>query len=153
MSKLDIFLFIHVLAAASWVGGGIMVQLYGNRFMKANDPNLMRQFGETTEFIGTKFFMPASILTLVFGILLVNEIGFEYTEPFVIYGIAAVAFSALVGAIYLGPESGKIGALIAEKGPEDPEAQRRVARLINVSRFELLILIGAVFMMTVKPGT
>jgi hypothetical protein len=57
-----------------------------------------------------------------------------------------------VGAIYLGPESGRIGKLVAERGPEDGEVRTRMDRVLLVSRIELVVLVSVVFAMTTKPG-
>jgi hypothetical protein len=45
-----------------------------------------------------------------------------------------------------------LGRAIEERGPDDPEYQRRLARIFLVSRIELLLLILVVLDMTVKPG-
>ncbi len=120
MSAFEFYLFAHVLAAVVWVGGGVIVQIFGAKFSSAQDPKLMAAFGETAEKVGQRVFMPASILTLLFGILLVTETGFEFSDPFVVYGIAAIAISAITGAAYLGPESGKLGVLMTEEGTDGP---------------------------------
>jgi hypothetical protein len=42
--------------------------------------------------------------------------------------------------------------MVEERGPDDPEYRRRLARIFLVSRIELLLLILVVLDMTVKPG-
>ena len=57
----------------------------------------------------------------------------------------------LVGAAFLGPESGKISAAAAD--PEQaPALQARINRFILVTRIDLLILLIAVWAMVTKPG-
>jgi hypothetical protein len=56
------------------------------------------------------------------------------------------------GRSHLGPTSGKLGKLIEEKGPDDPEAQKTLARILAVSRVDLLVLLLIVIDMVVKPG-
>jgi hypothetical protein len=70
----------------------------------------------------------------------------------VAFGFAGWLFSAIVGSAYLGPESGRLSKLVEERGPEDPEYLRRLARIFFVSRIELIILIIVVLDMTIKPG-
>jgi hypothetical protein len=53
---------------------------------------------------------------------------------------------------YLGPESGRLSKLAADRSPDDPEYQRRIRRIFLISRIELLALILVVVDMTVKPG-
>jgi hypothetical protein len=90
------------------------------------------------------------LLVLVFGFLLVQEADLGY--PFwVVFGLAVFAFTFLSGALFLGPESGRIGKLTDERGAADPEVQRRIRRILVYSRFDLLLLVLAVVFMTIKP--
>jgi hypothetical protein len=57
----------------------------------------------------------------------------------------------IVGAGFLGPESGRIGKIIEREGLESPEAQWRIARILLISRAELVILLTVVVNMVVKP--
>ena len=69
------------------------------------------------------------------------------------FGLAVFfAASFIAGAAFLGPESGRLAKLTAEKGAEDPDVQRRIRRVVMVSRIELVLLIAIVFDMVVKPG-
>ena len=56
-----------------------------------------------------------------------------------------------MGALFLGPESGRIGKLIDERGAADPEVRRRITRILVYSRFELLLLVLVVVDMVIKP--
>ena len=38
MTLFKVLLFVHVLAAAAWVGGGLFAFLLGWRLRRANDP-------------------------------------------------------------------------------------------------------------------
>jgi hypothetical protein len=42
--------------------------------------------------------------------------------------------------------------MVDQRGPEDPEYQRRLSRIFLISRIELLALILVVLDMAVKPG-
>lgn len=57
-----------------------------------------------------------------------------------------------VGLLFLGPETGRLGALLEESGAGNPEYKRRLARILNVSRGELLLLVGVVFLIITKVG-
>ena len=69
------------------------------------------------------------------------------------YGLVIIGVSIVTGAGFLGPESGRIGKLIDSKGDDDDEVPRRMRRLLWVSRAELALLVSAVLVMTLKPGT
>ncbi len=95
--------------------------------------------------------MPASIVVLAAGIWMVATSGWNFTDLWIILGLIGIAFSATVGAAFLGPESGRIGQLSAERGDDDPEVQRRINRIFLVSRVELVLLISVVLVMALKP--
>lgn len=152
MNVFKLLLLIHILGAIVWVGGGVTIQFLGSRAVRSADPAVMQRFGSETEWIGMHVFIPASLVVLATGIGLVLK-KWNWEDPFVVVGLIGIAFSIIVGAAFLGPESDRVGKLTAEKGPADPEVKKRISRLLNVSRFELLVLVVVVFFMTVKPGT
>lgn len=144
------YLLVHVLMAVVWVGGAVMLQLFGARILEGGDPGRLAAFAKDASWVGTRIFAPASLLILVFGILLVEEADIGY--PFwVVFGLGVFAFSFFSGAIFLGPESGRVGNLIDERGAADADAQRRIRRIIVYARFELLLLVLVVVDMVIKP--
>ena len=60
---------------------------------------------------------------------------------------------SLTGAGFIGPESGRIGRLIAERGPADAEVQQRIRRVFVISRIDLVVLGVVVADMVFKPGS
>lgn len=143
-------LWVHVFATVVWVGGGVALQLYAFRIVRARDPARLAGFAKDTEWIGTRLFFPASVLVLAFGFVLVEEGNWGY--PFwVVFGLAVLGLSALAGMGFFGPESGRIGKLVEAHGVEHPEAQARIRRILVLSRIELALLVAVVFDMVVKP--
>jgi uncharacterized membrane protein len=143
---------IHVLAVVIWVGGAFVVQFFAVRAQRADDPARVALFAKDAEWVGQGVFMPASLVVLASGIWAVIEGSWSWGDVWVLWGLGGAAFSAVLGATFLGPESGRIGALIGERGASDPEAQRRISRIYAVSRIELVILFSVVLVMVIKPG-
>jgi hypothetical protein len=144
------YLMVHILMAVVWVGGAHMIQLFSARILKGGDPVRLAAFAKDASWIGSHIFAPASLILLIFGFLLVEEADIGY--PFwIIFGLAVFAFSFFSGALFLGPESGRIGKLIEERGASDGEVQRRIKRILVYSRFELLLLVLVVVDMAIKP--
>lgn len=144
---------IHVLFAVIWVGGAATVQVLVTRLARANEPARLAAFAKDVEWVGKRMFMPSSLIVLAAGIWMVVISGWNFSDLWIIFGLVGIAFSATVGSAFLGPESGRIGKLIDERGPEDSEVQSRLARIFVVSRVELVILLLIVINMVVKPGT
>jgi uncharacterized membrane protein len=153
MTTLDDWLIaIHILCAVIWVGGAFLTQLYGLRAVSPQGEISLGPFSREAEFIGQRTFLPASLILLGTGIWLVAREIFQL-EFWNIYGLVVIAFSIVTGAGFLGPESGRIGKLVAAKGDDDPEVTRRIQRLLMVSRVELALLVSVVLVMALKPGT
>jgi hypothetical protein len=109
---------------------------------------------QDVEWIGSRILTPSAVLVVIFGFGLLSEYdgAYELSQTWVWLGLAAFAASAILGAGFLGPESGRIGGLAEERGADDPEVQRRSRRLLLFSRIELLVLFAIVLDMVAKPG-
>jgi len=151
MTTYEFLLFAHLLFVVTWVGTDICLQVLSFRAMAAG-PQRTIEFTADVEWLGTRLLIPSSLLVLVFGVLLVNHVGFEFGDTWVILGLAGFAFSAIVGSAFLGPESGRISKLGAERPADDPEVQARIRRILLVSRIELVILVLVILDMVLKPG-
>ena len=151
MDAYEIFLFGHLLGVIAWVGTNIGLTFLTLR-VKARGPESTMEFAHDVNWLGTRLQMPASLLVLVFGFLLVNKVGYSLGDAWISFALAVYLFSFILGAGFLGPESGRIAAIAEERGPTDPEAQRRLGRVLLLGRIELVLLILVVLDMVVKPG-
>ena len=151
METLDDWLVaIHILSAVIWVGGSFTMQLFAIR-AQGHGPQAMAVFSKDTEIIGQRTFLPASLILLGTGIWLVSRDVFTL-DDWVVYGLIVIGISIVTGAGFLGPESGRLGKLIDERGGDDAEVQRRIKRMFLVSRIELVLLFSVVLVMALKPG-
>jgi uncharacterized membrane protein len=142
-------LFVHVSMAIIWIGGGLMMQLFGVRAAMSHDPSRMAAIGEDIEWIANRVFIPASLLAFLSGVLLVIESDFYgFGDDWIVIALVLYATTFLAGVLFLGPESGRVGRLTAEGSPE---AGPRTMRLIMLSRLDLVLLFLIVYDMTVKP--
>ena len=153
MDLFELLLTIHVLAAVIWVGGATITQVFAVRANRSDDPTKIAGFARDAEWVGTRIFLPMSLILVATGFGIVADAEFyELGEAWIIIGLAAWAASVVTGAAFLGPESGRIAAAIDRDGPESPDAQRRISRIFVISRIELLVLMIIVVDMVVKPG-
>jgi hypothetical protein len=113
----------------------------------------MASFANDIAWAGTRVFAPASLLVIVVGIAMVLvEPAWDFGQLWIMLALVAVAISFITGATFLGPESGRIGKLIEERGPEDPEVVRRIGRTLVISRIDYVVLLLVVVLMVFKPG-
>ena len=148
----ELLLFLHILMAITWVGGALATQFFALRMVDGTSPETQASFAKSSEWVGKRIFMPASLILLLTGIGLTVEGDWGFSSAWILIGLGAYLFSFVSGAFFLGPETGRLGKAMEEKGPADPEVQQRIKRLFTFSRIELVVLIVVVFDMAVKPG-
>lgn len=152
MSLYEFLLFVHILMAVTWVGGGIAIQVLAIRATRAKDPVRTAAVSADAEWMGLRVFLPASILLLVSGIWAASEGNWDFGQAWISIGFGAFLFSFFLGMTFLGPESGRIKQLVRERSYEDPEVQRRIGRILLFSWIELVVLLVAIWAMVAKPG-
>ena len=150
MTWYSFLLFVHISMAIVWIGGGVMIQLFALRAVKAG-PARAAAFATDVEWIANRTLIPSSLLAVVSGILLVVEGPWSFGDDWIVIGLVLFGITFVAGITFLGPESGRLGKLIAEQGLESPEAGRRLGRIILFSRLDLVLLFLIVFDMAVKP--
>jgi uncharacterized membrane protein len=145
------FKSVHVVAAVIWVGGGFMIQAFAFRIRRTGDARRQAEFAKDTEVIGTRVFIPATWVLLLAAIGMMVNLHLSWGQNWIVLGLVAFALSFAVGAGFLGPEGGRIAAVIERDGPGSPEAQARIRRILLISRCELVVLLTVVVNMVVKP--
>ena len=152
MGWYEFLLFAHIAMAAIWVGGGVAIQFFALRIMKATDPMRMADFGQDVEWVGNRVFIPASGLAVVSGVLLVIESDFwGFGDDWIVIGLILFGITFLAGALFFGPESGRLGKLAETEGPTSPAVQAKMQRLLALSRADLMVLFMIIFVMATKP--
>jgi hypothetical protein len=141
--------YVHVCAII-WVGGAFFAQLLAIRAARRR-PDRPAQDRASIAYLGQRVFLPASILLFVAGIILVSQ-RWAFSNLWVSISMVLWLVSALVGALYLGPTSAKVGAVFAAEGPTSVAGRAGLDRLFLVARLELVSFAIVVFMMVVKPG-
>ncbi len=149
------FKFVHVLSAVVWVGGACIVQVYAFLAVRTNDPVRVAAFAGDTEFVGTRIFIPSSLILLVSGVFTVHESGggWSYSQGWVQFGLAIIVLSIAVGAGYLGPESGRIARPPRAAASSRPRCRRASAASSSCRGSSSCCCCAVIFDMVVKPGT
>jgi uncharacterized membrane protein len=147
----EVLIFGHLTFVSAWVGGDVMLQALAFRARRMGPEKMVALMGDV-EWIGLRLLTPASLLAAVFGFALVSEGSWSLSQTWISVGIAVFLLSFATGAGFLGPESGRLSKLIANRPADDPEVQQRIGRVIVISRIELILLIVVIFDMVVKPG-
>ena len=153
MTRYELLLFLHILGAIVWFGGGVLLSVLAAQARKSGDPEAVLKLLQESDTVGNKVFFPASLVLLVAGILLVTleDIG-DWEDLWILTGIGGFVVSVFLGIFFYGPTGKKIGAAVEAGGPWDPAVMTLVDRYLLVARLDLLVLLVVVFAMTTKPG-
>ena len=151
MSRYDLLVFLHIAATIVWIGAGFLIALLVFGAERAGDRVKQAGHHRDVGWLAPRLFIPASMATLVFGILLVLDGPRSFGDPWILVGLTGWAVSFLLGFFYFKPEGERIGALVEQHGPDHPEVERRLHRLNIVDRIQLTILFLVVADMVIKP--
>jgi uncharacterized membrane protein len=147
------FLFkaLHVLAAVTWVGGGLAMTLLAIRTERSGDVNRLLDLGEHADWIGSKVFVPATLFVLATGIAMTINGDLDWAQFWIIFGLIAWATSAAIGIGFITPKVKRLTAIATERGLADPEAASLLRRITLAARIDVAFLLLIVIDMTVKP--
>jgi uncharacterized membrane protein len=151
MTWYTFFKSVHVTAAAVWFGGALMIQAFAFRILRTGDARRQAEFAKDSEVVGMRVFIPATWILFLAGIGMMVNLPWSWGQNWVVFGLIAFALSFIVGAGFLGPEGGRIAAVIERDGPASPEAQARIRRILLISKCELVVLLSVIVNMVVKP--
>ncbi|MFL6030002.1 MAG: DUF2269 family protein [Gaiellaceae bacterium] len=152
MTWYTFFKSVHIAAAAVWIGGAFMIQALAFRITRTGDGRRQAEFAKDTEIVGMRVFIPATWILLLAGVAMMINFDWSWGQNWVVLGLIAFAISFIVGAGYIGPEGGRIAAVIERDGATSSEALARIRRILLISRVELVVLLTVLVNMTVKPS-
>lgn len=143
-------LWIHILAAASWFGGGVATQLGGQIF--ASEPDASRAgWYRLVVRLGQILYTPAAVVVLITGVLLVTgSEAYGFGSTFVSIGFLAVIVGAGLGMAVYGPRSRAASAAL-ESG-DTSGASAAIARIRQAGLLELGLLAVTIASMVWKWG-
>jgi len=152
MNVIDLFLLGHVLGTTVLVGGAFTLQILAVLASRAATAGELGALSRQAAWFGPRVFLPSGVLIAATGLELATREGYDFGQPFIVLGLAALAVAAATGPAYLAPESSRVSRLLAAEGPASAEARVRLRRLFLVSRIELAVLVIAMAAMILKPS-
>jgi len=152
MSRYEIYLFLHIVCAILWIGGGTMLLIQSIRAERANDLVGMQRALATTTAMALVLFVPASLGALVFGLLMVIDGPWSFGTAWVVLGLIGFAATFCTGLFFIKPESERLEALVARNGGVmGPDAIAAGRRMLLISRVDFVVLYLVVADMALKP--
>jgi len=152
MDTYELLLFLHVTAAIVWLGAGFTFGMLVVKAERTGDAAEVKSLTEAAEWLTPRLFIPSSLLTLIFGVLLVLDSSFySFDQLWIGLGLGGFAVSFLVGIALIEPTAKKLHAALEEHGPESPVTTGLTRRVTLISRMELVVLYAVVAVMAAKP--
>lgn len=151
MSTYELIVFFHVSSAIVWLGAAVLTALLELKASRSGDPAEVQRVGADGEWLAPRLFIPASLATLLFGILAVAEGPWTFRTLWVDLGLAGFAASFTTGMGIVKPTAEKLERAAEEHGAASPEAAGYAHRLSLVTRLELVVVFAVVAVMVAKP--
>jgi len=144
-------LFLHIVAAMVWVGGGVLLGVLVTRVLRDAEPDAVARFVRGLRAIGPLVLAPATVAVVGFGVWLVlDSDAWGFGQFWIQLALALFAAAFLVGAVHQSR-----AAIKAERAVDDgdhEEALRQLARWSWGYRLIVLLLVVAAWDMVFKPG-
>ena len=151
MTRYELLTFLHVTAAIIWLGAGFVIGLLVFGAARAGEREREAGYHRDVGWLAPRLFIPASLSTFIFGLLLVIDGDWDLDTLWITIGMAGWLVSFLLGILYFKPEGERIAGLVEEHGPGNVEADARLHRLNIVDRLQLAILFTVVADMVIQP--
>lgn len=146
----ELFKTLHVLSAAAWVGGALLLVVMERMVHRAQEPAAVVALAGLGERTGNRFFAPVAGVVLLSGLGTVLAGGYGFEEPWIVAGIVGVISGSVLGARVLSPLYAQIQEAAAS-GDEAGLAALR-SRLTLWSAFDLSVLVVIVVLMVTRPN-
>jgi uncharacterized membrane protein len=105
------------------------------------------------QWVGNRVLTVSALGAFLTGLALVwNSDFWGFGDDWIVIGLVLFGVTFLSGALFFGPEAGRIAKAVEAQGPSSPEALARIRRILVLSRIDLVILFLIVFDMAVKPS-
>ena len=151
MSRYELLLTLHVLAAAAWFGAALLALVLVELAARAGDLRGVVWLGEYDDALAKFLFIPASLVTLAAGLLLVLDGPWSFSEHgFTLVGLAVFAATFALGLGVIVPAGNRLRDA-GRAGADEASLEPLVHRYRNLSRIDVLLLTVVVVAMAWKP--
>jgi uncharacterized membrane protein len=151
MTLYEFLLFVHVLAAAAWVGAVLFVALVTELALRSNDRSTLVKLVDYDERLAPLLYIPAVLLVSAAGIGMVLDGPWSFGDGWILTGIALLVVTFILGVGLIVPASKKLAVAVEGAGVESEDAHARLQVLRTLTWIDLGLLVAAFFVMTTKP--
>jgi hypothetical protein len=148
----DFLLIIHVLAAATWIGAGVLSGFAGSRMAAEGEPAALG-WARVSRDASFKVFIPAALVVALSGVLMVVfDDAYDWGDAFVTVGLLVVVIGGVIGGVVHRPTSEKLVAALESGDYQSAADLGKRAAIWGAVTLALLIVAVAVMVMKLGAG-
>jgi uncharacterized membrane protein len=152
MTRYELFKLLHVVGAIAWLGSGIGLLVLHRQFVRAADHAGIAAILRQSKALGNRLFMPAALVTVVFGVALVaTEPVFRFGDLWILIGFGGIVASGVAQMAVAEPASKRFMALLTEHDADHPELPAVARRMGVGNSLDVAVLIVVVWAMVARP--
>lgn len=140
---------LHILFAALWIGGGVAMIMLGLAAAHARDDDRLVRVVLQVVWLAERLFVPSSLLTFVFGALMV-WLAHSFRELWILLGMAGFAATFVTGVFIIKPMADRVAAIAVTEGAS-PAAAALARRILRTSVFDYVAIVLVATVMVLKP--
>jgi uncharacterized membrane protein len=149
------FKTVHVVCAVLWIGGAVLLNVLGFIADRAGDTAGKATVAGQAASVAHKVFTPSALLVLLAGIgMMVTDFGkaaWDWESFWLAFGLLGFVATFVIGIAVLTPAVKRVDALATAHGPEAPETQTAISRVLLIARIDAAMLLLVVVDMIAKP--
>ena len=141
--------FVHIVAVAVWLGGGLTLTAFG---ASGRREERITALASINAWVGPRVFAPAALLLIAFGVWATLEGDWDFGDTWITIGFVVFALGFIAGPTLHERNARAPEASRNEHGSTAPPTLAIARRELAVGAVEVALLTFAVWAMTAKPG-
>ena len=132
MTWYEFLLFVHI-SASVWIGAGFLLMVLAIRADRTGDEATLKRILDDNAWLATHLFIPASLVVVVAGVLLVIDGPWAFDQLWLVIGLAGYLSTFVTGVAVLRPRGDRIAAMVTRDGGMTPVALAETRRLLAMA--------------------
>lgn len=147
----NVLLWLHIVGVGTWLGANV-VQAVAPPLAASQGSEVAAGWFRMGRALGTRLYMPAGILVLVTGVLLVldSDDAYGFGDLFVTIGFAMIVLGIVLGNVFI--DKAAEGAAEAVESGDQGRIRQAVAKLSTFGLIDTLALLFTIYAMVARLG-
>jgi uncharacterized membrane protein len=143
-------MFLHVLAAMTWVGGLVILTALSAHILRSGDHDAVARFSASLRRIGPLILAPSTLAVVSLGIgLVLDSNQWHFSQGWIVLALSLFAAAFVIGAVFQSRAA--LGMERATEAGNHEQATRQLRRWAWGMRLILTLLVIVTWDMVVKP--